>query len=57
MIPARKTNKKINLLARSVALTMGLVQKLDGDSEEFGTMKGDHVRINLRECRASLCYY
>ena len=47
VIPGRETTN--NLLARSVAHTMGLIEKLDDVSEDIGTMKGDHVKITLRD--------
>ena len=47
VIPGRETTN--NLLARSVAHAMGLVEKLDSVSEDLGTMKGDQVKITLRD--------
>ena len=53
VIPGRETTN--NLLARSVAHTIGLVEKLDSVSEDLGTMKGDQVKITLRDDAEPYC--
>ncbi|XP_056014988.1 uncharacterized protein K02A2.6-like [Ostrea edulis] len=49
------TDSQNNLLSRSVASTMGLIQKIGSVIEHHGTMKGDPVKIVLRSDAQQYC--
>lgn len=49
------TDSQNNLLSRSVASTMGLIQKIGSVIEHHGTMKGDPVKIVLRSDAQPYC--